>query len=161
MSVCTACSHENQSGIQFCDECGAKLELVSSVPASDVAASYPQPGTLGAPASYRAKLVITRGGTVGKEFVLEISGETHVGRWDPDGGSFPEVDLTSDDAEAKISRKHARLFVEEGEYFVEDLGSLNGTYVNRGPRLMPGSPQLVKAGDEIVMGKTFFKLLEA
>ncbi|MNL80998.1 Oxoglutarate dehydrogenase inhibitor [compost metagenome] len=69
--------------------------------------------------------------------------------------------MTSDDAEAKISRKHARLFVEGGAYYVEDLGSLNGTYVNRGPRLMPGSPQLLQAGDEVVMGKTFFKLLEA
>jgi len=104
-----------------------------------------------------AKLVITRGGTVGKEFVLETSGETQIGRWDPDGGAFPEVDLTSDDAEAKISRKHARIYVENGEYFLEDLGSLNGTYVNRGPRLLPGSPQALAADDEIVMGKTFFK----
>ncbi|MNX77776.1 Oxoglutarate dehydrogenase inhibitor [compost metagenome] len=161
MSVCTACNHENQSGIQFCDECGAKLELTATIPSSESSPSYPQPGTGGEPASYRAKLVITRGGTVGKEFAVEASGETQIGRWDPDGGAFPEIDLTSDDAEAKISRKHARLFVQDGEYYLEDLGSLNGTYVNRGPRLMPGSPQLVKANDEIVMGKTFFKLLEA
>ena len=104
-----------------------------------------------------AKLVITRGGTVGKEFVLEAAGETQVGRWDPDGGAFPEIDLTSDDPEAKISRKHARIYIQEGEYYLEDLGSLNGTYVNRGPRLLPGSPQLLSNGDEIVMGKTFFK----
>lgn len=104
-----------------------------------------------------AKLVITRGGTVGKEFALEVGGETLVGRWDPDGGAFPEIDLTSDDPEAKISRKHARIFLQDGEYYIEDLGSLNGTYVNRGPRLLPGSPQVLAAGDEIVMGKTFFK----
>ncbi len=104
-----------------------------------------------------AKIVITRGGTVGKEFALESSGETLIGRWDPDGGAFPEVDLTSDDNEAKISRKHARIYVENDEFFVEDLGSLNGTYVNRGPRLLPGSPQALKDGDELVMGKTFFK----
>jgi serine/threonine-protein kinase len=103
------------------------------------------------------KLVITRGGTVGKEFSVEKAGETHIGRWDPDGGAFPEIDLTADDPEAKISRKHARIYVQDGEFFLEDLGSLNGTYVNRGPRLLPGSPQTIKEGDEVVMGKTFFK----
>ena len=84
-----------------------------------------------------------------------------IGRWDPDGGAFPEIDLTQDDPEAKISRKHARIFVENGQYLLEDVGSLNGTYVNRGPRLMPGSPQGIKDGDEVVMGKTFFKVLLA
>jgi serine/threonine-protein kinase len=106
-----------------------------------------------------AKLVITRGGTVGKEFTAEGAGETLIGRWDPDGGAFPEVDLTGDDPEAKISRKHARIFVQDGEYYLEDLGSLNGTYVNRGPRLLPGSPHPLKDDDEIVMGKTFFKFV--
>ena len=112
-------------------------------------------------AKTHAKLVITRGGTVGKEFALEWSGETQIGRWDPDGGAFPEVDLTADDPEAKISRKHARIYVQDGEYYLEDLGSLNGTYVNRGPRLLPGSPQVLKLDDEIVMGKTFFRIKDA
>ena len=71
----------------------------------------------------------------------------------------PEVDLTQDDPEAKISRKHARIFVQGGGYMLEDVGSLNGTYINRGPRLMPGSPQSIKDGDEVVMGKTFFKFV--
>jgi serine/threonine-protein kinase len=106
-----------------------------------------------------AKLVITRGGTVGKEFTVEASGETLIGRWDPDGGAFPEIDLTGDDPEAKISRKHARIFIQDGAYYVEDLGSLNGTYVNRGSRLLPGSPERLKNGDEVVMGKTFFKFV--
>jgi serine/threonine-protein kinase len=69
------------------------------------------------------------------------------------------VDLTQDDPEAKISRKHARIVVQDGEYYVEDVGSLNGTYINRGPRLMPGSPHVLKDGDEVVMGKTFFKFV--
>ncbi len=109
------------------------------------------------PAIATSRLVITRGGTVGKEFAVEAVTETLIGRWDPDGGAFPEVDLTADDPEAKISRKHARIYPQDGEFFIEDLGSLNGTYINRGPRLLPGSPQSLKDGDEIVMGKTFFK----
>ena len=108
-------------------------------------------------ATSTAHLVITRGGTVGKEFAIEPVTETLIGRWDPDGGAFPEIDLTSDDPEAKISRKHARIYPQGTEFFIEDLGSLNGTYINRGPRLLPGSPQALKAEDEIVMGKTFFK----
>lgn len=104
----------------------------------------------------RAKLVILRGGTQGKEFTLD--GEIiSIGRWDPDGGAFPEIDLTNDDIEAKISRKHSRILVKDGSYLLEDMGSLNGTYINRGPRLVPGEPQEIKDGDEVIMGKTFFR----
>lgn len=158
MFKCPSCSHENQEGIQYCDECGGKLEVHGAV----ATAERPRAGgssTTGNGGKVKpAKLVITRGGNIGKEFPLEAA-ETHVGRWDPDGGAFPEVDLTADDPEAKISRKHARIFVQDGEYLVEDLGSLNGTYVNRGPRLLPGSPQTIKNEDEVVMGKTFFKFV--
>ena len=155
MITCPNCSAQNMGGVTYCDECGTKLDEGAAVATATVPA--PEAGA-GAPAA-AAKLMITRGGTIGKEFALEQSGETHVGRWDPDGGAFPEVDLTQDDPEAKISRKHARLFVENGVYHVEDAGSLNGTYVNRGPRLMPGSPASLKNGDEVVMGKTFFKFI--
>ena len=40
---------------------------------------------------------------------------------------------------------------------LEDIGSLNGTFVNRSRRLDPGSPVVLKDGDEIIVGKTFFK----
>ena len=153
MVTCPNCSAENMGGVTYCDECGTKLDEAA------VATATVAPAAAGgvSRAANAAKLVITRGGTVGKEFPVEQAGETQVGRWDPDGGAFPEVDLTQDDPEAKISRKHARIFVQNGTYMLEDVGSLNGTYINRGPRLMPGSPQPIKDGDEVVMGKTFFK----
>lgn len=104
----------------------------------------------------KAKLVITRGGTPNKEFLVD--GEVvNIGRWDPDGGAFPEIDLTNDDAEAKVSRKHARILYDKNHFMLEDMGSLNGTYINRGPRLIPGEAQDIKDGDELIMGKTFFK----
>jgi pSer/pThr/pTyr-binding forkhead associated (FHA) protein len=103
-----------------------------------------------------AKLTIVRGGTVGKVFPLQ-SGDNLVGRWDPDSGAFPEVDLETDDPEARISRKHALIRVSDS-VTVEDIGSLNGTFVNRGSRLDPGSPMVLKDGDEIIVGKTFFKV---
>jgi FHA domain len=103
-----------------------------------------------------AKLTIIRGGTVGKVFPLQ-PGDNLVGRWDPDSGAFPEVDLETDDPEARISRKHALIRLSES-MTIEDIGSLNGTFVNRGRRLEPGSPAVLKDGDEIIIGKTFFKV---
>lgn len=151
MSVCAKCQHLNLKGVQFCDECGDFLDMSVSVPVA------PSPQGDGSPARYQAKLVLARGGSVGKEFMLETTGETHLGRWDPDGGAFPEIDLTVDDPEAKVSRKHARIFISAGDYCLEDLGSLNGTFRNRGPRLLPGEPEILKDGDELILGKTFFK----
>ena len=86
------------------------------------------------------------------------AGNNLIGRWDPDTGSFPEVDLDADDPEAKVSRKHALIRIEGGKITVEDIGSLNGTYVNRQPRLQPGNPAELKDGDEVIIGKTFLKL---
>jgi hypothetical protein len=119
-----------------------------SAPAATVAAGAP----------FKAKLSVVRGGRKGQEFPLE-DGNNLVGRWDPETGSFPEVDLDADDPEAKISRKHALIRIDGGKITIEDIGSLNGTYVNRQPRLSPGSPAEIKSGDEVIIGKTFLKLV--
>jgi pSer/pThr/pTyr-binding forkhead associated (FHA) protein len=103
-----------------------------------------------------AKLVIYRGRSVGKEFLLNDD-ESHIGRWDADGGIFPDVDLDADDPEAKVSRRHARISRRGEQYFIEDLGSTNGTFVNRGRRLLPGDRQLLRDGDEVIVGKTFLR----
>jgi hypothetical protein len=114
--------------------------------------------TAAAGAPFKAKLSVVRGGRKGQEFPLE-DGNNLVGRWDPETGSFPEVDLDADDPEAKISRKHALIRIDAGKITIEDIGSLNGTYVNRQPRLSPGSPAEIKSGDEVIIGKTFLKLV--
>jgi len=106
----------------------------------------------------RAKLVILRGGKVGKEFQLS-SAESLIGRWDADGGIFPDIDLDQDDPEAKVSRRHARIQLLNSQFVIEDLGSTNGTFVNRGPRLLPGNKHPLKHGDEIIVGKTFLKFI--
>jgi hypothetical protein len=114
--------------------------------------------TAAAGAPFKAKLSVVRGGRKGQEFPLE-DGNNLIGRWDPETGSFPEVDLDADDPEAKISRKHALIRIDGGKITIEDIGSLNGTYVNRQPRLSPGSPAEIKSGDEVIIGKTFLKLV--
>jgi hypothetical protein len=126
----------------------------AEAPAADAAAAAPS----AAPSMFKAKLSVVRGGRKGQEFPLE-DGNNLIGRWDPETGSFPEVDLDADDPEAKISRKHALIRIDGGKITIEDIGSLNGTYVNRQPRLSPGSPAEIKPGDEVIIGKTFLKLV--
>ncbi len=130
----------------------------AATPVSVSAPEVPVPTepTPAAAAIQTAKLTIVRGGTLGKVFPLQ-PGDNLVGRWDPDSGAFPEVDLEADDPEARISRKHALIRVSN-QVTIEDIGSLNGTFVNRGHRLEPGSPVALKDGDEIIVGKTFFKI---
>lgn len=103
-----------------------------------------------------ANLVIERGQAIGTEFPLSAE-ESNIGRWDADNGVFPDIDLDAHDPEAKVSRKHARILCRNGQYTVEDLGSTNGTFVNRGRRLIPGNPHQLKDGDEIIVGKTFLR----
>ena len=66
---------------------------------------------------------------------------------------------SQDDPEAKVSRRHARIQILNNQFLIEDLGSTNGTFVNRGPRLLPGNKQPLKNGDEIIVGKTFLKFV--
>jgi len=125
-------------------------------PAAPVTVPTTAPTAAPAEALQNVQLTILRGGTVGKVFPLQ-AGDNLVGRWDPDSGSFPEVDMEHDDPEARISRKHALIKMSD-KLTIEDIGSLNGTLVNRGRRLEPGSPVELKDGDEIIIGKTFFKV---
>ena len=186
MITCERCKTENLDGAQYCDECGAPLRpnprsnpnpsganLFKAEPdgqnGSRSRAAVPQPEVAGKAAAgvnmpssaksnakAHARLVIERGKSVGKQFTLSAE-ESQIGRWDADGGIFPDVDLDSDDPEAKVSRRHARITVKEGQHFLEDLGSTNGTFVNRGKRLAPGERHQLKDGDEIIVGKTFLR----
>jgi pSer/pThr/pTyr-binding forkhead associated (FHA) protein len=121
-------------------------------PESAVASN--EPGQVSGTA--HAALIIERGDSPGTEFRL-VNDESTIGRWDADNGVFPDVDLDAHDSDAKVSRRHARIVRNNGSYFIEDLGSTNGTYVNRGRRLLPGNAQLLKDGDEVIVGKTFLR----
>ncbi len=183
MITCERCKASNLDGGQYCDECGAPLRpnsnsnpgvnLTKAEPGqngSHAPVSAPHPEMAGGKAGAavnrqssslsdvkpHAKLVIERGKSIGKEFPLS-SAESHIGRWDADGGIFPDVDLDSDDPEAKVSRRHARISLSNGNYLLEDLGSTNGTFINRGKRLAPGTRQALNDGDEIIVGKTFLR----
>ena len=79
--------------------------------------------------------------------------EVVIGREDPISEVFPDVDLTGlGGMENGVSRKHAIIHHAGGDYTVEDLGSTNGTYVNR-KKVPPHAPQAIKPGDELRFGK--------
>lgn len=186
MATCDRCGTKNIDGAQYCDKCGgfliAPFGVIRSVvsdddnngafdhamnshsspddakseveqPASSFAISQ---GSIALMDGAHAKLVIERGRSAGKQFPLGEE-ESHIGRWDADGGIFPDVDLDADDPEAKVSRRHAQITRRNGKYLIEDLGSTNGTFVNRGRRLLPGDRQTLQDGDEIIVGKTFLR----
>ncbi len=185
MIHCPTCRIANAADAQYCDECGGALSSSHVHTASQTiqAINIPTPaqipmtqishhttGNLNdavVPAVHKgagkssglphARLVIARGESIGKEFFLRED-ETHIGRWDADGGIFPDVDLDADDREAKVSRRHARIVRSAEGYTIEDLGSTNGTFVNRGRRLLPGQSQPLADKDEIIVGKMFLRL---
>jgi hypothetical protein len=187
MITCDRCKTENLDGSQYCDECGAPLRpngRPASYPnagyeppgspqgqnGNHSASQGTQPefagnrrvsaglsfSSLRQPSKPHARLVIEKGRSSGKQFMLSDT-EAQIGRWDADGGIFPDVDLDTDDPEAKVSRRHARITLSNGQYFLEDLGSTNGTFINRGKRLPPGQRQVLCDGDEIIVGKTFLR----
>ena len=138
-------------------------EAASAVRTSIAARATPAAATASSTAraaggahSAHAALVISRGRSAGKEFPVHED-EAYIGRWDADSGIFPDVDLDSDDPEAKVSRRHARITRRGEQYYIEDLGSTNGTFINRGRRLLPGDRQPLNDGDEIIIGKTFLR----
>lgn len=147
---CPQCGSETKPGARFCSDCGTKLyqntgdtttmfRTVVDVPAGGDLS----PDEQAAVRELRrgdALLLVNRGGNDGARFLID-SDVTTVGR-------HPESDIFLDDI--TVSRHHAK-FIRTGEQmFLEDLGSLNGTYVNR--TLVDGRA-LLRQGDEIQIGK--------
>jgi pSer/pThr/pTyr-binding forkhead associated (FHA) protein len=95
-------------------------------------------GVEGLPAG-SALLVVKRGPNAGSRFLLDQP-TTSAGR-------HPDSDIFLDDV--TVSRRHAEFRLEGGEFQVVDVGSLNGTYVNR----EPVDSAVLANGDEVQIGK--------
>ncbi len=144
---CTRCGHPNRDDARFCAECGAPLQddVTLTLPAveheDDAHDEFPFPHD--ELKTGQALLLVKRGPTAGSTFLLEADSSS-AGR-NPDSTVFLD-DIT-------VSRKHA-VFERraDGTWFVRDLGSLNGTYVN-GEQV---DETKLASGDEVQVGK--FKL---
>jgi hypothetical protein len=143
---CPECGFTNSEGANYCQRCGAFL-------------AAPEPGGAATTASYKvgetgeieevdlaqaaaggAALVIrTGGGRAGESFPVQGDRLT-IGR-------RPDSDVFLDDV--TVSRDHAILVRRGGDYYLDDCGSLNGTYVNR-ERI---DSHRLTDGDELQVGK--------
>lgn len=104
--------------------------------------------------SASATLTVERNGTKGRAFSLEAS--SLLGKWDMDAGIFPEVDLTDEDPQGYISRRHAQIENTGGAWTVTDLDSTNGTAVNR--KKVPAQRSVpLSDGDELILGRLFLR----
>jgi CRP-like cAMP-binding protein len=111
-------------------------------------ASPPVPATSGTlQAEAKAYFISPSTGNVFPVF----SNEALLGRFDSVTGQSPEVDLTKEDQSRNISRRHARLVVKDGKFFIaEEIGTMNGTFLN-GKKLSNGVLTPIKDGDEITL----------
>ena len=143
---CTECGFVNNEGANYCPRCGAALHRGES--GSDpITATYRigETGELEAvdldevTAHGPALVIRSGGGRVGESFTLEAE-RARIGR-------RPDSDVFLDDI--TVSRDHALLIHRGDAWYLDDLGSLNGTYVNRS-RI---ESQRLEEGDEVQIGK--------
>ena len=143
---CPACGHSNESGANFCSRCGGAM---GSADAESTAMFSPVEGDTDEETHLKdlepgqACLIVRRGPSAGTKFILD-KGLVAVGR-------HPQSDIFLNDI--TVSRRHAEVRLEDDAYVVTDLGSLNGTYVNR-ERVDRSE---LASGDELQIGK--FRLL--
>jgi hypothetical protein len=157
---CTQCGQQNPDDSRFCARCGAAMspsgggdsvETTSTISLSALEGALegdaPAPvepageevGALDGLPPGSALLVVKRGPNAGSRFLLDAAVTT--------AGRHPESDIFLDDV--TVSRRHAE-FVRDGDAFVvRDVGSLNGTYLNRG-RIDAAA---LAGGDEVQIGK--------
>jgi hypothetical protein len=148
---CNQCGHRNPSGANFCSSCGAALAshgddtTITFMPVEtageadeEVTVSLEElPESMG-------MLIVKRGPNAGSKFVLD-SEVTRAGR-------HPDCEIFLDDV--TVSRRHAEVVNGDDGYVLRDVGSLNGTYLNR-ERIENEAP--LRNGDELQIGK--FKLV--
>ena len=151
---CTRCGHENPEGSRFCAQCGAALsqerigESTSVIPkvggedsaeTPEVTEADAHAGAVESLPAGSALLVVKRGPNAGSRFLLDQDVTT--------AGRHPDSDIFLDDV--TVSRRHAEFRRDAGEFVVVDVGSLNGTYVNR----EPVDTAVLANGDEVQIGK--------
>lgn len=162
MVKCQFCQTNHVDNTIFCSECGYYLledtgretdpldtiemnEMKSGHGDPELAASVQRGGE-----SLAIRLKI---GSRKREIEMPLSVITHLGRVDAAASVFPEVDLSEDsDASHGVSRRHARILKQSGMVVVEDMGSINGTFVN-GRRLDPYLPEILNDGDILQLGR--------
>jgi|SRR5687767_8931387 pSer/pThr/pTyr-binding forkhead associated (FHA) protein len=148
---CPNCDHLNEAGANFCSRCGSPLataEAEATATLAPIEVESEEDAHLKDLKPGQACVIVRRGPAAGTKFTMDGDIVT-VGR-------HPQSDIFLNDI--TVSRRHAELRRAagpsgKGRYEVTDLGSLNGTYVNRA-RV---DSSVLSSGDELQIGK--FRLL--
>ena len=142
-TYCPECGFQNPEASNYCSRCGALLvaeagsETTMSFEIEDESEDADLRTALGITGP--ALVVRSGGGMAGQSF-QPVEGTTVIGR-------SPECDLFLDDV--TVSRRHSELVLEGETFTIRDLGSLNGTYVNR-KRI---ESAVLEDDDEVQIGK--------
>jgi len=147
MVYCGFCGGRIAADDLFCAHCGAKQPLAGAGSSAALRASRTT-----------AKLIVAGTTELDATFALERENSL-LGRSDPHSNIFPEVDLSKFDRETKVSRRHARIRRQGDTYLIEDLGSVNGTWINDAVRLAPNQPRALESGDRLRLGETTLHFL--
>ncbi|HKG60080.1 MAG TPA: protein kinase [Pyrinomonadaceae bacterium] len=145
---CGFCGGRIAADDVFCAHCGARQPL-AGVGTSSSLLNTVRP---------TAKLVVAGTTELDASFILQKDSNL-LGRTDPHSNIFPEIDLSRFDPETKVSRRHARIWLEGETFLVEDLGSVNGTVINDSVRLAPRQPRVLDSGDKLRVGETTLHFL--
>jgi pSer/pThr/pTyr-binding forkhead associated (FHA) protein len=148
---CNRCGHRNPEGSNFCSSCGSVLErpagadpavttiTLAPVEAAGEVGEEEVTVSVGDISAGVGLLVVKRGPNAGSRFALGV-GKTTIGR-------HPDSDIFLDDV--TVSRRHAEVRHTGEKFTVNDVGSLNGTYLNR-ERIEEAD---LHSGDELQIGK--------
>jgi pSer/pThr/pTyr-binding forkhead associated (FHA) protein len=148
---CPACGRNNPEDSVYCCQCGSYLAATpdgdTTITLTPVEADVEQETEIAVPEDElkagAAMLVVKRGPNAGTRFVLTKPVTT--------AGRHPESDIFLDDI--TVSRRHAEIRNEDSDFRIVDMGSLNGTYVNK----LRVEESDLSSGDEIQIGK--FRLI--
>jgi len=144
--VCRECGHENPTGANFCSSCGVAIpgdEITSGLSIHDIENEAVEEIDRSGFGPHEGLFVVPHGPKAGARYALDTDTVT-IGR-------HPDSDIFLDDI--TVSRRHAEVRREGSRYWVRDVGSLNGTYVNR----ERADDRELTDGDELQVGK--FKLV--
>jgi len=135
----------------------ATSEPSVGAPSLDASAAGVAPvgvATPAAPSTMSARLIVEADNS---EFDLSGKDNVIIGREDAVSNIFPDIDLTPHGGEEGcVSRMHARIFVESGQYMLEDENSTNFTFLNR-QRLTGKTPTPLHDNDELKLGRVLLR----